>query len=169
MVTRRKSNCNRTMSRVTTGPLEVPQGSRTDPPSFELTDPSVTGPLEGARPRSLGGGPTPPRPPRPSASLRAAKGILRQRSFCGLCKMIKGSGGIIPSAAGGGPQPITEGGCATRPEPTCGAWGAGGFGAPQQPCTTRKVTTARLIFHSGAPLPRPLLTVTTLTDRRRAT
>ena len=60
------------------------------------------------RPRTLGACAA-PRPPRPPHSvLRADEGSLQQRSFCGLCKMIKGSGGIIPPAAGGGPKPSSD-------------------------------------------------------------
>jgi hypothetical protein len=109
--------------------------------------------------------PRPPRLPRFAAQAgkrgKAASVILRS------LQNDQGSRGIIPLAVGDGPKPGSEGGCAARPRPTCGAWGAGVFGAPQQACRTRKLTTARQTSPPAAPLPRPLQAATELTDRRR--
>ena len=69
-----------------------------------------------------------PQTPRPSAQkprYGAAKDLGGKRSFCGFCKMIKGSGGIIPPAAGGGPQTSGDEEKRNGPGPTCGATGAG--------------------------------------------
>ena len=148
------------------------KGSLRDPPVFELTDPSVTGAVEGASRCPRGGVPTPPRtPPGLRASAQAHKWIERQQpSICGLCKLMEGSGGReSPPAAGGGPVDSSDGRMRYGPAPKYGR-DCADVKALRRKVEVRDFTTARrTTTEPGATLPHQLQTATKLRIRRHQT
>lgn len=108
---------------------------------FELGGPPVARPLEGAK-----------------------QGHIFGRRACALTQ---GSGGRLPPAAGGGPQPITDEGMRYGHWPECGRERAG-LNALRGKVEDRDFTAARKILHSGAILTSQLQAPADLTDRRAA-